>query len=288
MKKHTLSVVLATRNEKSNIEKCLKSVIGLADELIVVDEESVDSTAKIARSLGAKVYTVPHEENFHITKQKALDLAKGDWILQLDADESLTPQLSDEIKQVLLMSSEQIWARSPASRYKKRLFERHSKLIGMGLEQKGEVVAFLLPRRNLFLGKVLKHAGVYPDPAIRLVKKGKARFPCKSVHENMAISGKVAWLFNDLEHNDSPTFSRYMTRLNRYTNLQALEMKKLKLSTNYPTLLYFSFIKPMANFVKLYLLHKGFLDGMRGFVWSVFSSLHFPIAYFKYWEGVKT
>jgi glycosyltransferase involved in cell wall biosynthesis len=288
MSKPKLSVVLATRNEEKNIGDCLKSVKSVADETIVFDEESNDKTCEIARKLGAKVFSVKHEAIFHKTKQKALEAATHDWILQLDADEVVTPALAKEIKKVIAMPEEELLARRPKSKKKEELFRKHQKLIekrGGKIDKKVKtIVAFFLPRLNFFLGKPLRHAGVYPDANIRLIKKGKARFPATSVHEQMEVDGEIAWLFNDLEHHDSPTFERYLTRMNRYTDLATTGFEKQGVSIGYWNIFYYSFIKPIIVFVKLYIRHKGFLDGMRGFIWSIFSAFHFPIAYFKYWQ----
>src|SRR3989344_1550657 len=98
---NTLSVVLATRNEEENIGRCLESVKKIADEIILVDENSQDKTIEVAKQYGAKIFLEPHHDIFHITKQKALDKATKDWILQLDADEVVTPELEKEIGQVL-------------------------------------------------------------------------------------------------------------------------------------------------------------------------------------------
>jgi len=282
-----LSVVLATRDEEENIGACLKSVKDIADEIVVVDESSTDKTREIAKKYDARVFKVKHEPIFHKTKQKALDKATGDWILQLDADERVTPRLAKEIREAIEMSPILLKQRKVDTK-KQKLFERHQGIIekrdGKIGRNTGEIVAFFLPRLNFFLEKPLMYAGVYPDANIRLVKKSKARFPAKSVHEQMQIDGEVAWLFNDLEHHDSPTLKRYFERMNRYTDLHAQELESAGISRNYFVLFYFSFIKPVIIFLKLYIRHKGFLDGMRGFIWSLFSSLHFPIAYFKYWQ----
>ena len=282
-----LSVVLATRNEEENIGACLKSVKDIADEIVVVDESSTDKTREMAKKYGAKVYKVKHEPIFHKTKQKALDKATGDWILQLDADERVTPILAKEIKKVIEMNPTLLKQRKVDTK-KQKLFERHQRIIekrdGKIGRSTGEIVAFFLPRLNLFLGKPLIHAGVYPDAAIRLVKKDKARFPAKSVHEQMEINGEVAWLFNDLEHHDSPTFKRYFERMNRYTDLHAADLAREKITKNIFMLLFYSTAKPLFVFLKLYIRHKGFLDGVRGFLWSLFSALHYPIAFFKYWQ----
>jgi glycosyltransferase involved in cell wall biosynthesis len=286
-----LSVVLATRNEESNIANCIESVKAIADEVIVVDESSTDRTREIAQKLGAKVYKFPHEAIFHKSKQKAMDLAEGEWILQLDADERVTPELVKEIKAVIGAPSRQLADKSLKDPYKHRLFERQLRILekrdGKIGREKAEVTAFFIPRRNFFLGKPLIHAGVYPDASIRLIKKGKGHFPAKSVHEIMQVDGQVGWLENDLDHHDSPTFSRYLSRANRYTDLTSEEFLKSKTPASSPTLIFYSFIKPAFVFFKLYLRHLGFLDGIRGFIWSLFSALHFPIAYFKYWQKVK-
>jgi len=291
MVKKKLSVVLATRNEQENIGPCLESVRDIADEIIVVDENSTDDTREIAERYGAKVFIVKHQPIFHKTKQKALDKATGDWTLQLDADERVTDELAREVRKVLSMKYKVLRERRPDKKGSWNLFRKHQRLIerrdGRIGKETGEVVAFFIPRLNYFLGTALKYAGVYPDASIRLLKKGKAKFPSKSVHEVMVVDGEVAWLFNDLEHHDSPTFSRYLKRANRYTDLTAEEFKNKSTRTNYLTLFFYSFIMPSATFLRLYFRHLGFLDGMRGFIWSLFSALHFSLAYFKYWQMSK-
>jgi glycosyltransferase involved in cell wall biosynthesis len=282
-----LSVVLATRNEEKNITECLESVKAIADEIVVVDEGSNDKTKEIAESLGARVITTEHEPIFHVTKQKALDAATGDWILQLDADERVSEALAQEIKAVINMSEEDKRKRNFDPK-KEKLFKRHQALIerrdGKIGRDTGEIVAFFIPRVNYFLGKSLIHAGVYPDGVIRLIEKGKAHFPAKSVHEQITIDGEVSWLTNDLEHHDSPTLKRYFERLNRYTDLHAEELKENKAPKNIFYLFYYSIILSFLVFLNLFIRHKGFLDGIRGFMWSLFSSWHYPVAYFKYWQ----
>ena len=117
-----------------------------------------------------------------------------------------------------------------------------------------------------------------------MVKRGKAKFPQKSVHEQIDLDGEVGWLSEDLLHYDSPTFERYLNRLNRYTDLQAQELREA-------SFFQYTIYKPLYTFVNLYLRHKGFLDLWQGFVFSFFSSLRFPISYIKSWrikEGNKS
>ena len=273
-----LSVVLSTRNEEENIGRCLTSVKDFADEMIIVDEQSSDRTREIARDLGAKVYIEPHEEIFHITKQKAMDKAKGEWILQMDADEEVSEELAKEIVSVINSDEQKMTSN--------RLFLRHQRLIeergGKIGKENGDIVGYFIPRRNIFLGKPLIHAGVYPDGVIRLVKNGYAKFPMKSVHEQISLNGRVSWLNNDLLHYDSPNLSKYIWRLNRYTDLFAKELKEKNVHKNFFSYMNYVCIKPKIIFLKLFFRHLGFLDGARGFLWSFFSASHYPIAYFKY------
>lgn len=286
VKKMKLSVVLATRNEEANIERCLESIKSIADEIIVVDEYSTDKTRDIAKKYNAKVYLEKHHDIFHITKQKALEKASGSWILQLDADEVVTKELSDEIFKVVNMTESELLEKISTITSKTGLFEKHQALIeerdGKVGRNNSEVVGFFIPRRNIFLGKPLIHAGVYPDGVIRLVKNGKAKFPQRSVHEQISLDGRVGWLQNDLDHYDSPTFKRYIDRANRYTDLTAAKFAADGTAKSLSRFLYYTFIKPAVVFLNLFFRHSGFLDGPRGFLWSFFSATHFPIAYFKY------
>ncbi|PJA23081.1 hypothetical protein COX59_01375, partial [Candidatus Beckwithbacteria bacterium CG_4_10_14_0_2_um_filter_47_25] len=179
-----LSVVLATYNEETNIADCIKSVQGLAGEIIVVDGSSTDNTREIVKKLGAKVFKVGNQPIFHINKQLAVDKAGGRWILQLDADERLTPELKAEIRAAI----------------------KQSKFAG-----------YYLPRKNWFLTKFLTKGGQYPDYLIRLFLKGKGHFPCESVHEQITIDGQVGYLKNPLLHLADKKFSHYLLRFNRYT-----------------------------------------------------------------------
>jgi glycosyltransferase involved in cell wall biosynthesis len=295
IQKSTLSVVLATRNEEKNIADCLDSVKNIADEIIVYDEYSTDKTREIAKRYGARVFKFKHKRNFHETKQRAINKASGKWILQLDADERVGKRLSEEIRSVINgkhISFLKGTLDKKESDKKQKLFKRHQKL----LEQRDEIIfevsenpdVYFVPRINYFLGEPLIHGGVYPDGVIRLFKKGKAYLPAKSVHEVMKASGSVGWLFNDLEHNESPTLKRYFSRMKLYTDYNAGEIKSKYIHKgNVWLLAYFVFLKPNTVFLNLYFRHKGFLDGYRGFLWALFSSWHFPVAYYKYWKLVR-
>ena len=280
-----LSVVLATYNEENNIADCLKSVNGFANEIIIIDGGSEDRTSEIAKSFGAKVTIVPNPPIFHINKQKALELATNEWILQLDADERVSKKLAEEIGMVILMNEEEL-ENYQQSLSKKSLFLRHQKLVeerdGKIGKDSNQINAFFIPRLNYFLGKYLKYGGVYPDGVIRLIRKGKAHFPCKSVHEQIEIDGKVGWLQNDLFHFADPTFKRYLIRNNRYIDLLVEELKKEKAKKNITQFLNFMLIKPIWWFLLTQIRHKGILDGLQGIIFSFFSALRFPRAYWRY------
>jgi glycosyltransferase involved in cell wall biosynthesis len=167
-----LSVVLATYNEEENIGRCLDSVIDIASEIVVVDGSSKDKTVQIAKRFKAKVLVTDNPPIFHINKQKALDLARYSWILQLDADEVVSKDLAFEIRKIINMSEEEIDLYQKSLK-ERGLFLRHQALLEerdgkIGVN--GEYAGFFIPRRNYFLGKFLKYGGTYPDGVIRLVK----------------------------------------------------------------------------------------------------------------------
>ncbi len=280
-----LSCTLATHNEEENIGRCLEAVRQLADEIVVVDGSSIDKTVEIAKKYGAKVIEIENPTIFHINKQKANDLAKGEWILQLDADEVVSKELANEIRRL-------VRTQNLESRIQKipELFKRHQRLIeerdgkvGTG-NPDDPVVAFFIPRRNYFLGRLLRYGGTYPDGVIRLFKKNKARLPCKDVHEQYEVEGRVGWLEHDLYHYDSPTFGRYLRKNNQYADLFADELEKKKTRLNWVNAVYYMGWKPMMECMKLYFRHKGFLDGFQGLVWAWYSGMTWRTAYVMYWE----
>jgi glycosyltransferase involved in cell wall biosynthesis len=282
--RQSISVVLATFNEEKNIKACLESVKDWVDEMIIVDENSTDKTKDIAESLGAKVYEEPHEQIFHITKNKAINKAKSAWILQLDADERITPEMKKEILGIL--TGEYFGYDSWLSPLRKHI----NKIVKIFPEPqllKKAASAYWLPRKNFFLSGYLKNTGQYPDPVIRLFQKGKAILPAKDVHEQMEVDGVVGWLKSDLDHYATPDFSRYLLRENRYSSLQARFYYEAGLKVNFFNTLKFLFFKPAGTFLNLYFRRRGFLDGFPGFVFSLYSGLHHAFSYMKLWELYK-
>ena len=282
--RQTISVVLATFNEENNIKPCLDSVKGWVDEMVVVDESSTDKTREIAESLGAKVYTEPHEQIFHITKNKAINKAKSDWILQLDADERITPEMKHEILEILAGKyfGYDSWL-SPL----RRSINKFLPLFSVPRPLKEAASAYWLPRKNFFLNRYFYHAAQYPDPVIRLFQKGKAILPAKDVHEQMEVKGVTGWLKSDLDHFATPNFSRYLLREDRYSSLQARFYKEQGLRITILNTLNYLFLKPLTTFLSLYIRHRGFLDGFPGFVFSLYSGFHHAFSYMKLWEMYK-
>lgn len=292
-----LSVALAVFNEEQNIGDCLESIKDIAEEIVIVDGGSKDRTVAICERYGAQVIHADNPAVFHINKQKALDACRGEWILQLDADERVSKELADEIMRVVKMSEMALRGYAVQESKKKELFARHQEAMrareGTIGNDTGEVAAFFVPRSNYFLGRFLKYGGAYPDGTIRLVRNGKARFGLKDVHDQMIIEGTVRWLEHDLLHYADPEFSRYLTRSNRYTSLQAqqwLENTKAKSAIqSVPDRSLISTMRwmvwePVKTFVKIYLRHKAVLDGFPGFVWAMYSGLHVASSYVKFWE----
>lgn len=288
--KPLLSVTLATHNEEENLERCLKSIENIANEIVIVDGESTDRTVEIAKKFKARVIPTTNKVNFHINKQMANDAAEGIWILQLDADEVITKELAEEISAVVRMSDVEVKARRLPEE-KQRLFEIQQLQVAMRdgkLEGEGEeTVAFFMPRLNLLLGRFMRHTGMYPDGVIRLFKNGKARLPCKSVHEQYELDGKVGWLANDMIHYDSPTFERYLARNNRYSSLFAKDLEETKVPITAWNALYYAILRPKMIFWNLFLRHGGYKDGIPGLVFSFYSGLTWTSAWLKYWEKVK-
>lgn len=254
--KRSLSVALAVFNEEQNITDCLEAVRELAWEIVVVDGGSADKTVSIAKKFKAKVIQTDNPPIFHINKNKAIDASTGDWILQLDADERVTAELAKEIKKVI--------------------------------DKDLPINGYWLPRKNLFLGRFLTKGGQYPDYTLRLYRRGKGRLPAKDVHEQAVVEGKVGYLKNDLLHLRDPTFAKYLEGFDRYTDILAMQMEEQKIKVHLFTFIEYLFLKPLGWFLKTYIRHRGFVDGFPGFIFSLFSSFRFPIAFLKLWSKYES
>lgn len=285
-----LTVALATYNEEKNLSKCLKAVVDIASEIVIVDGSSNDKTVEVAKSYHAKIQVTENLTNFHINKQKAINMATKEWVLLLDADEIVTPKLAREIQQVLNLSETEL-IEYEEHLSNRRLLLRHQALLenrdGKIGKPEGSYTAFFIPRLNYFLGKYLIYGGVYPDGVIRLFKRGTAHLPAKDVHEQMVVEGRVGWLENPLYHMDSPTFKRYLSKNNRYINFLAQQLAENKTGKDIKTRTDYLLIKPLTWFFMTQIRHKGILDGYQGMIFSFFSALRFPRAYWQYTHKKK-
>lgn len=256
----TLSVTLATFNEVENLARTLDSVKGLADEIVIYDGQSTDKTVEIAKSYGAKVIIGKNYPIFHVNKQIAIDNCTKDWIFQLDADEVVTPELSEEIREEIN-------------------------------KKNNEYNGYWMPRKNYFLGRFLMKGGQYPDYTLRLYRNGKGRLPQKDVHEQAEVEGKVGHLKEALLHYPYKSFGFYLSKWNRYNNLISTQIhEELKDKNKASKALYgagYLLLKPTHWFLTTYGRHKGFMDSWQGFTFSLFSALRFPVSYIKYLKGEK-
>ncbi|MBI2617145.1 glycosyltransferase family 2 protein [Candidatus Gottesmanbacteria bacterium] len=248
----SISLAMAIHNEEENLTRALDSVKSLVEEIVIADGASTDRSVDIAKKYKAKILHADNRKMFHINKQIAIDHCTKKWILQLDADEVVSKELRQEIQ---------------------------------SLPEEGNFAGYWMSRRNYFLGKFLQKGGQYPDYTLRLYRNGSGKLPCKSVHEQAVVSGDTSYLKNSLYHYPYPNFSHYLSHFDRYTSILAQELSERKVDTGIREIISYCVIKPIVWFVKTYVRHKGFMDGFAGFLFSIFSSLRFPVAFVKYWEN---
>jgi len=265
-----LSLCIAAHNEETTIHIPLDSAYDFVDEVVLVDGASDDRTVEVAKRYGKKVRIIPasNESMFHINKQKAIEQAKGDWILQLDADEAVSPELREEIQKIITNDELR----------KTNVQNNNGKIRN---KNSPHVFAYWIPRKNWFLSRFLTKGGIYPDETIRLYRRGAARFPCKTVHENVEVEGVVGHLKTPILHYADPTFERYLKRWHRYNELDA---RLLIEKGERPCFVCSFFGKPIATFFNIYICHKGFMDGVPGLIWAFFSAIRYAAIYFKWWQ----
>ena len=267
----TVSVVIITCNEEANIGRTLESVMPLVrdgkGEIIIVDSGSTDRTVEIAQSFGAKVF-VEAWKGYAAQKNSAIEKATWDWILSLDADEEVDAGLAEEIGFLILGNP------------------RHLVSGGVPVYQKGGVAStvhgFWVRRKNHFLGRWIKHGGFWPDPKLRLFRRGEASFEERAVHETVQVKGTIRRLTTGaLVHHSYPTLCDYIDHMNRYSSLGA-EMARGR---------GFSFVnivvRPVATFVYNYFFRLGFLDGREGLLLHLYHAVYVSWKYAKAWEMAR-
>lgn len=239
------SAIILAKNEAENIGRCLDS-LNFCDEVIVIDDASIDKTAAIAKKKGAKVFTKKLKGNFAQQRNFALKKAKGQWLLFVDADEVIPPGLAQEIK--------------------------------TSIRQKEVVTGYYLIRRDFLFGRQLKYGESGQNKLLRLAKKGSGKWQ-RSIHETWIVKGKTKILKESLIHYPHPTIREFVEHLNFHTSLHAKENLN---EGKKPTLLKVIFY-PILKFIHNFILKKGFLDGTEGFLAASFMSWHSFLAWSKAW-----
>jgi glycosyltransferase involved in cell wall biosynthesis len=243
-----LSAILITRNEAANIGDCLDT-LAFCDERIVVDCGSSDDTVAIARGKGARVET--HEfRGFGPQKNVALSLATGDWVLSIDADERVTPELAQAIKAAMA---------------------------------EGSADGYELPRISSFCGRPMGHSGWFPDYVLRLFRRGKARFDDALVHERVICDGTVKRLDKPLIHHPVLKLEDALSRMDRYSTAGAATL----IASGRRVSFFTGIAHGAFAFFKTYLLRLGFLDGAEGFLLAIANAEGSYYRYMKAWVAQR-
>jgi glycosyltransferase involved in cell wall biosynthesis len=279
----TLSVVIITYNEEANLPRTLESV-KWADEIVVVDSGSSDQTVEIAKGFGAKVW-VEAWKGFAAQKNSALEKATGDWVLSLDADEEVEPELREEIQQVLDgWTKYKQYAAKPDCDPNREMWERDL-TAGLNVNFDGGTAGAFVSRKNLFLGRWIKHGGYWPDKKLRFFLRGKAEFEKRAVHEDAKASGTTGEIQRGaLIHHAYPTLSGYIEHMNRYSSLGAeMSAQKGKGGFSFLNIV----VRPWFTFLYNYLFRLGFLDGREGLLLHLYHAVYVSWKYAKLWERTR-
>jgi len=238
-----ISVVIIARDEEANIVDAIKSA-SFASQIIVADTGSRDRTIELALAAGAEVHSIEFD-GYGTSKNRALDFCRGEWIISIDADERISAELADAIAKAVSIND--------------------------------NCDGFLVNRLTYFLGKPIRHCGWYPDYILRVFRKGKGRFSDRLVHEKINLDGKTKKLDGLLFHHSYKTLESYLYKMNIYSSLNAREL--FNSGRKYRG---FDFIShPWATFIKMYILKRGFLDGLSGLLLAMLSSYNVLVKYIK-------
>lgn len=244
-----VSVVIIALNEEANIARCLQSVSWAAD-LVVLDSGSQDRTVELARSLGARVFTEPWR-GFRAQKQRAVELARMDWVISLDADEEVSPALRAEI------------------------FDRWSELT------EAKIGGWETPRLSFYMGRWIRHGGWYPDAQVRLFHRERAKWVSGHVHERVGVQiGLTGRLNQDLWHYPFGDLAGQIQTNNRYSSLAAQDLK----DRGVPFHLHKLVLKPIFKFLECYVWKRGLLDGLPGLIIAVGAGYSMFLKWAKLWE----
>ncbi len=247
-----LSAYLITKDEEHNLERALES-LKWADEIVVLDSGSADKTIEIAKKYGAKT-VVQKFNNFIDQKNRAIDLCSGDWLLNIDADEEVSPELRQSVNVIVCGS------------------------------YKNSLSVYDVCRKTYYLGRWMKHCGWYPEYRSRLSKKGKARWTGDFLHETLESDGRSGRLDGDLLHRPYRDLGEHIRKIEQYTSLFA-EREMLKGSKVGISDLLF---RPFIRFFKMYILKAGFRDGIPGIIACVMGGWYVCMKYARLYEISRT
>ena len=248
-----LTILLLTKNEAQRLQRCLESA-SWADEVVIIDGQSTDGTQAIGRAFNAKVTERSFSGSFAEERNAGIDAASGDWILQMDADEVISPQLRTAIERLL--------------------------------EEGAPHAAFKIRRRNYFLGHEMRYGGWYHYHTA-LFRRALARYEGR-VHERLKIQGSVGVLEADLCHYPFDSLTQFVDRQNRYTSLQARDLLETRGVLPIATIKRQLWRRPLKLFWKLYIRKQGFREGLYGFVFSTLYAWVDFMVWAKYWELTRT
>ena len=241
-----ISAVVLTKNEEKNIVKCLAS-IEWCDEILVIDDESIDKTVDLAKKTKAHVYVHPKNDDFSSQRNFGLEKAKGEWVLFVDADERVSSALWYEIMQYINASIKDYYG-------------------------------FYIKRNDNLFGKVLEHGETGNVSLLRLAKKGAGTWS-GSVHEVWNVKGNTMQLKNYLEHYPHKTVEEFLKDINYYTDIKALELYRDKIKVFWPTIIFL----PFGKFILNYFIKRGFMDEVPGLVLALMMSFHSFLVRAKLW-----
>ncbi|MDR1632113.1 MAG: glycosyltransferase family 2 protein [Dysgonamonadaceae bacterium] len=240
-----LSVGLITHNEEKKLTRTLKAIKDIAGEIVIVDSGSSDKTVEIARSFGANVFVEPWK-GFGMQKNSVIDKCRGKWILLIDADEEVTPELKE-----------------------------HIRIITDSQTPQHEV--YKIQFRSVCFGKEIKHGGWSGFYRIRLFRNGAGRYDNRQVHESFVTSASIGIIQKDIIHYTYENLEEYFEKFNSYTSKMAMQYREKAKKKSVVSI----YLGAKFNFFKSYILQLGFLDGYEGYLLSKAGAMYMLVKYSK-------
>ncbi len=253
--KQPVSLCMILKDEAKRIDKCLKKISRIVDEVLVLDTGSEDDTVEKVKTYGAQVFTFDWDNDFSKARNMLRDRATNDWLLWIDGDEFFSHELIQEICEKLNSNS--------------------------------EVAGYFFPRKNYFFGTWMKNGGNYPNYQLKMFKKSQSSPYEYRVHEKVQLKGTIEFMSHPIDHYPYDSVESYFNKFNHYTSLDALKLKDKNVRINVGNTIVWLLIKPILRFTRRYILKQGFRDGFPGFFAIVFDVAGYIVRYIKLWELEK-